>query len=818
MRNLLQEIRYSIRTLSKSPGFTIIAVTALALGIGANTAIFSLVNAVLVRPLPFHQAEQLVEISERSKDSEWLPVDYSDFLDWRRQNQAFESMAITANFGQTLTGRGPAENIQVSFVSASFFQMLGIRPLIGRGFAASEDEKGAGPVAILTYPFWQSHFGGRHDAIGQTMTLSGRTYTVAGVLPASFRYHRSADVYAPFINCVAAFGMDTRGNHNNAWVLARQKPGVAIKQVRAQMDTITRRIAAEYPGTNTGVGATVRPFRELLAGGGRRSILVLFGAVTFVLLIACANVANLLLARSAARQKEIAIRAALGAGRMRLIRQLLTESLLLFTAGASLGLILAKASFALLTTALPWGFDAKDLSIDLPVLAFTFALALLTGAIFGLAPAFQVSRVALSETMKEGGRAAAAGSVRARLRSALVVAEVALAMVLLVGAGLLMNSFYRLLNVNTGYNPENVIAVQLSWSYSDISALPKLTSFYERLVARVQTLPGVRSAGAIWPLPLSGGSASAEFYLEGKPIPARGQFPEAPYYAASPEYFRTMGIPLLKGRIYTEADGKIPPITSEEAYIKWFKTAQVAGVISESMARRYWPNEDPIGKRFRFGTPDMGGYWVTVLGVVADARNLSLDKASPHYYVSSHQRPNELALVIRIAGDPTALAGAIRGVVKELDCTVPVTSVRTMEKIMGESVASRRTNVLLIGIFAALAVVLAAVGIYGVVAYMVNQRKHEIGIRMALGAARSDVLAMVLKQAAMLGLAGVAIGGAGALAATRVLSSMLYGITATDPVTFAAVSALLLGVVLVASCVPARRATRVDPLVALRCE
>lgn len=815
---ILQLVRQTVRSLLRTPGFTVVSVAVLALGIGANTAIFSVLNAVLLRPLPYPNAGELVEIVETSNSHTWS-VSYPDFVDWRSQADVFENMAITSNWPVTLAGAGEAERVMVSYVSGSFLRTLGVAPALGRDFLPDEDRTESAPVVILSHGFWQRRLGGEPNAIGRTLTLDGKAYTVVGVLKPSFRFHRPADLYAPFAHCIDAYGMEERGNHNNSWVIARRKPGVTMEQAQARMDGIAAQLAAAYPASNTGIGAQLRPLREAMVGGrSRRSVLVLFGAVAFVLLIACANMANLLLARSAARRKEIAVRAALGATRARLVFELLVESVALAAAGGALGLYAADTSFRALVRLLPHGFEAGDIRIDAAVLGFSVLVSLLTGIVFGLAPALQISRSAIAEGLKEGGRQAA-GVVRTRLRGALVVAEVAMALVLLAGAGLLMRSFTHLLRVETGFNPEHVLAAELSWPSNPWATANRLNAFQRELVERARALPGVISAGGVWPLPFGGGGAVATFWVEGKPIPARGQFFEAGQHVATPDYFRAMGIPLLRGRLFTEADGVLPEVAGNKALMEWFMSAELIAVVNATMAERHWPGEDPVGKRIRWGTPERPGPVIKVVGVVGDCRDAALEHPSgARFYLSAYQMPRPLTLVLRTEGDPEAMAGAVRSMVKSIHSGVPVTRIRSMERAVADSVAGRRANVLLLGAFAALAVALAAIGIYGVTGYTVSQRAHEIGIRMALGADRRSVLGMVLGRTALLAVVGVAIGVIGALALTRVLGTLLFGVGAADPVTFAAVSALLIGVALLAGYVPARRATRVDPVIALRQE
>ncbi len=811
-------VRQAVRTLLKSPGFTAVAVCALALGIGANSAMFSLVNAVLLRALPYRGADRLVEICETMQPYEGIPVAYPDYLDWRAANRVFEDMAISATFSQTLTGNGPAEKVNISYVSQEFLGLLGVRPIIGRAFLPEDDRPNARPVVILSHAFWMTRFGGDAGVLAKSIAIGGVKHDIIGVLPASFRYHRRGDAYVPFARCVESHGM-FRGNHNNAFVIARLKEGVSLHQARAQMDTIAKRLEREH-SVNSGIGARVTPVRELLAGGARGRLLVLLGAVALVLLIACANVANLLLARASARRKEIAVRTALGASRRHIVFQLLVESMLLAVAGGALGILLAKTAFRVLASLLPWGFDRADLNVDLTVLGFTFGAACLAGIAFGLAPALHASAVSLSEAMKEGGKGAAQSGGKRRVRSALVVAEVAMAFVLLAGAGLLMRTLYSLMSVDPGYSTERLLTMRINWPYAEGAAAFRSAAFHRALTERVRSLPGVREAGGITWLGLAGdGYSSATFYRTDQPVPGQGKVPDAAYHAATPEYFRTMGIRLLKGRLFTEADGRLPEDMDRSKLMETFSRMRLVAVVSDTMARRFWPGEDPLGKTFHFGPPGMNGPTVEIVGVVLDIKQNDLTASSyPEFYISIYQWTSDMTLVVRTHADPMSLAGAIRKTAAELDPNVPVTSVRSMDMVVADSVAPRRMNMLLIGSFAALALALATVGIYGLLSYTVAQRTHEIGIRMALGASRGRVLSRIVREAGLLAAAGVAIGILGGLALTRVIASMLFGVTAADPATFAAAAALLIITALIAGYVPARRATRVDPVIALRSE
>jgi predicted permease len=809
-------VRYAVRTLLKSPGMTAVAVLALALGIGANTAIFSVINAVFLRPLPYSEAGRLVEISERSSGGGHMSVSYPNYLDWSKQAGVFEAMAANGVYDATLMASGNAERVPVGCVSADFLRVLRIPPLLGRDFRAEDDREGAAPVAILTHRTWQTRFGSDPSILGRPVTVDQRSYTVIGILPPEFRFYRSMDVLIPISDAVMRRMLYLRQNHNNVYAIARLKDGATLEQAQAQMSTIAARLAKAYPEWNTGVGARVTGLRQRLAASAGQPIAMLLGAVCLVLLIACVNVANLLLARAADRKKEMAVRAALGASRGHVIGQLLTESVLLAVAGGALGILFARLSFAGLIRLVPASIAAGGLGIDLRVLGFTLLVSLLTGVLFGLFPALDGLRVNLSDAMRDGTRTTGASS-RGRLRDALVVSEIALALVLLVGAGLLLRTLDRLMNVRLGFETVNILTTRVSLPDSDAISPEQASAFYDRLIERVQAMPGVRSAGTISHMPLSGGFSSAVFYRSDRPIPPRGELPSADQRSASPEYFRAMGVPLLRGRLFTPADGRISNFTRDKLFA-WFQANSFAVVINDTMARRFWPGEDPVGKSFRFGFPEMNGPRLTIVGVVGDTRDYGPDAAAPPvWYFSSYHVPHQNdTLVIRSAGDPGALAAAVHRAAAELEQSALITDVRTVEQLVSGSVASRRLNMLLLAIFAGLALLLAAVGIYGVMAYAVNRRSHEIGVRLAMGATAGDIMRMVIGRAALLGALGIAIGAAAALALTRLISGMLYGVKATDPLTFVTVAAVLFGAAIAASYTPARRATRVSPLAALR--
>ena len=811
MSTLIQDLRYGIRMLARSPGFTVVAVITLALGIGANTAIFSVVNTVFLRPLPYPDADRLVVINESSKPMLEGPVSYPNFLDWQAQNQVFEHMAAFQGEALTLVGVKVPESMPSLNVSADFFPTLGVNLIYGRSFLPSEDKAGAMPAVIMSYGLWQRRFGADPGLIGKSLSLKGtlgtRDFTVVGILPRDYAFYAPAELYVP----IGLWGADgylmKRENHDRTLALARLKPSVSLEQARAQMETIASRLRQQYPETNTGFGVTITPLRERVVGHVRRAVLVLLGAVGFVLLIACVNVANLLLARSTGRQREVAIRVALGAGRRRMIRQLLTESVLLALAGGMAGLLLGLWSSSALAPLIPPGFPVQRIPIGDRVLGFTLLISLLTGIAFGLAPALHASKPDLNEALKEGGRSLTESLGHHRLRGLLVVCEVALALVLLISAGLMIQSFRQLLRVDPGFNPRGVLTMGLDMSDPKYQTNPaRFMAFNAQLLERVRAVPGVQYAGTVRPLPLGGGRSTMPFYRDDRPVPSGENFPAADWHAVSPGYFQAMGIRLARGRDFADSDNQ--------------NTLQVA-MISEGLARRYWPDEEPIGKRLRIGTPEMGLPWFTVVGVVGDTRPYGLEASAPaELYISCLQLGSwvDMSLVVRTASNPLGVAAGVRDQVLALDKEMVLGDVQTMEQRLAGTLAGRRTNMLILGIFASLALVLAAVGIYGVMSYLVGFRTHEIGVRMALGAGRSDVLKLVAGQGLGLTLIGVGVGLAGAFGLTRFLASMLYGVRPTDLATFAAVSLGLMAVALLACCIPARRATKVDPMVALRYE
>ena len=805
--DFFQDLRYAGRMQLKNPGFTLVAVIALALGIGANTAIFSVVNSVLLRPLPYKDPERLVMVWEDASKVGY-PRDTpaaANFVDWRNQNTVFEGMAAIADESFNLTGTGDPERLEGRLVSANLFPLLGVDPQIGRTFTSAEDQPGSNRVVVLSYALWQRRFGGDDSIVGKPLNLNGETYTIVGVMPARFQFPTSDDaLWAPI-----AFTAEDAANRDRHYlqVLARMKPGTSLEQAQAEMHTIATRLAQQYPDSNTDLGAAVTSLHEHLVGDIRPALLILLGAVGLVLLIACANVANLLLARAAVRQKEIAVRVALGARRWRLIRQFLTESILLSTIGGVVGLAIAYGGLLLLRAFIPENISqAREISIDLKVLGFTLLVSTITGLIFGLAPALQAARFNQTETLKEGGRDSATGSGGKRIRGLLVMSEVAVSLVLLIGAGLLVNSFLRLRNVDPGFRADNLLTMKFVLPQPKYEEFERRNAFYTDLIRRVESLPGVKSAAVTTNLPLYRQGNSIGISIEGQPPPAPGKENIVVTRIISPKYFDTMSIPLLSGRAFTDQD---------------MATTPRVVVISETMARRYWPGEDPIGKRIGAGRIQRPEDLTQVVGVVKDVRQFELTAdAKPQMYLPYRQRgffPSE-DLVVKTDVDPASMASTVRNAVWEIDKDQPVSNIRTMEEILLKSIARQRFSMLLLAIFAAVALILAAVGIYGVMSYSVAQRTHEIGIRMALGAQTGAVLKLAVSYGLKLVVAGIVIGLIAAFALTRVMSTLLFGVTATDPTTFALISLLLIGVAAIASYIPARRATKVDPIIALRYE
>ena len=802
--DMFQDLRFGFRMLLKNPGFTLIAVLTLALGIGANTAIFSVVNALMLRPLPYPDPERLVWVEEVTKETNAGHEAWGGhFLDWQEHSRTLEGIAQIDFVTRTLTGAGEPERVEAGRISASIFPMLGAKPFPpGRNFTKAEDKPGGERVVILSHSLWQRRYNGDQDIVGRDVTLDDANYTVIGVAPADFRFFYRFDVWVPL---ALDPQRELAGKRSYQPTVARLKPGVALEQAQAEMDTLLQRYEASRPEGRPRIDSQARlvPLQEHFLGNRERPLLVLLGAVGLVLLIACANVANLLLAHAAAREKELAIRGALGAGRLRLARQLLTECLLLALAGSAAGLLLAYWLTGLLgslisTDTLGGMGRVAAVTIDGRVLGFTLLITLVTGLLFGLLPALRLSRTDLNVSLKEGGRGG--GSHGRGLRGALMVSEVALAVVLLVGAGLLIRSFAKLLGVDPGYRAENLLTARLSVPprYRDN---PRHAQFYEQILQRLAALPGIVSVGATNNLPLTRYSLSGALRVEGRAYQQKGENPpSAPQTIVNHDYFRTMGISLRAGRLFNDGDAQGAPRV---------------GLLSESLARRLFPIEDPLGKRL-----SLAGRDTTVIGVVSDIRYTGLDgEIEQAVYLSYRQMPPyTTALVLRGAVDPSILAPALRSAVREIDPALPVYDVMTMDERLSNSVAARRFNLLLLGGFAALALLLAGVGVYGVISYVVTQRTHEVGIRMALGAQSADVLRLFIKQGMAMVMLGVAIGLIGAFALTRVMTSLLFDVSASDPLTFACVALLLSLIAMLACYLPARRAARIDPLASLRRE
>jgi putative ABC transport system permease protein len=798
METLLRDIRYGVRSLLKRPGFTAIALIALALGIGANTAIFTLVNAVLLRPLPFAEPDRLVWVWGNIKNGgNRASVSPLDFLDYRQQNSTFEEFAASMQLRLNYTGGSEPERLEANGVTGNYFQALGAKPAFGRTFLLENEKPGNDQVAVLSYSLWQKRFAGDPAIINKTITLDGRSCAVLGVMPPDFSMPRAADVWVP-INFDIDAEMKMRGAHFLR-PIGKLKAGVTMAQAQADTDAIARRLEEQYPESNSGWNLRLVSLREQLVGNTRPTLFILFGAVGFVLLIACANVANLLLVRAAGRQKEIAVRTALGAGRWRIVRQMITESVLLSLVGGALGTLLAlwgvEVLVALSAESLP---STAHVGIDATVLGFTLLVSLLTGVLFGLAPAVRTMKLNLSESLKEGGRSGSEGVHRNRTRSVLVVIESAIAVVLLIGAGLLVRSLVRLQDTSPGFDARNVLTMGVNLPRDKYDKPEKAASFFAELESRVAGLPGVEAVGLISELPLSGQLNDMPYTVEGRPPVSIDQAFDDDFRRVNTNYFKALGIPFLRGRNFTEQEVR--------------QGAEVV-IITDLLARQVFPNEEPLGKRLIMAS----GYKFEIIGIVGDIRHRALE-LPPLAAMYMPAYPGSTNLVIRSKGDPTSLAAAVRKEVLQIDPNQPVANVRTMEQWLERAVAGPRYRTTLLGLFALVALALASTGIYGVMSYSVSQRTHEIGVRMALGARRLDVMRLVVRQGMTLVIVGVALGLGGAFALTRLMASLLFGITAKDPFTFVAVSALLTLIAFVACYLPARRATKVDPLVALRYE
>jgi predicted permease len=807
---MFQDLRFGIRLLFKTPGITLVAVLTLALGIGANAAIFSVVNGVLFKPLPYREPDRLVRAFESTRGQPKFPMAPRNFMDYRERNTVLESFAIYTRNDLELSLDNRPERLSALRISSGFFQTLGFQPLLGREFTRDEELPDNNRVVILGHGLWQRRFASDPEIIGRKITLSGNPYTVVGVMPAGLQHvggdYRSmphgenVDVWWPM-----SLGANSPRFAHFLNTIGRLKPGVTLEKAEAEFNVIADQLAQQYPNTNKNWRIRMIALHEELVGRTRTMLYVLFGAVLFVLLIACVNVANLMLVRASTREREIAVRAALGAGQGRIIRQLLTESLLIAVLGGLSGLLLAKLAINSLIAIGPEQIPRlQSISIDVRILIFTLALTLLTGLLFGMAPAFQNLKLNLSEMLKEGGRSASTGKRQRRLRDALVIAEVGLALVLLIGAGLLLRSFWKLQQTDPGFKPEGVLTMSLSLPWARYQKPELIAGFYQQLTERVLALPGVRSAGSSSDLPWTGYDENNSFTIEGKSFPP-DQSPSARYHFATPNYFRTIGTPLIAGRDFGPGDtSKAPKVI----------------LINQSMARQYWPGENAVGKRISFSDQPKEEDWLTIAGVVGDVKDYpnSAEAVPAFYWPHSQQPTREMFLAIRTDTDPLSLVESVRGEIRALDKDLPVADVRDLETIAVAAVAGQRFTLLLVGLFALTALTLATIGIYGVMSYLVAQRTHEIGIRLALGAQARDVLKIVVKQGMSLAVIGAGMGLIAAAALTRLMASLLFGVNPTDPLTFIAISALLVAVALLACYLPARRATKVDPLVALRYE
>ena len=814
MTGLPQDLRYAIRQFLKTPGLTAVVVITIALGVGANTALFSVVNGVLLNPLPYPQPEQLVALRESKANFEFGSIPYPNFRDWRKDNRTFSSMAVWRNSAFSLTGKGEAEQVSGQFISSDFFSIFDVKPLMGRAIAPGEDEIGAAPIALISEGLWRRKFGSAPDILGKGITLDGDVFTIVGVIPATFHFSFGGspvrDVFLPIGQWKNNL-LTSRGAGLGINGIGRLKPGVTIEQARADMSTVTNNLAAAFPDANKGTGAKLIPLKQWMVGNVGSILVVLLASVGFVLLIACVNVANLLLARSTDRTREFAVRAALGASRRRVVRQLLTESLLLAFASGTLGLMLAawgtRAALSILPAALP---RAEDIGLDARVLLFTLAISLVAGVLFGLVPALKMSKPNVHETLKEAGRGVSGG--RHRMQGIFVVAELAMALVLLAGSGLMIRSLARLWSIDPGFNPHNVMTVGLSLPPSMMAASPDaVRSAFREFDNRIAAIPGVQAVSQTWGAVPLGDDDERTFWLEDQPKPAsQDDMSWAIDYIVEPGYLKAMSIPLQKGRFFTEQDNEHSP--------------QVI-VVDDVFARKFFPNQDPIGKRILWATP------VEIVGVVGHVKQWGLDsddnwKLRAQLYIPCAQMPDAFVtrqpsgsmIIVRSDKAATGLLDSIRHVSRQMSSEQVIFSPQSMDAIIADSLAERRFSMILLGTFAALALLLASVGIYGVLSYVVGQRTNEIGIRMALGARQFDILRLILAGAGKLTLIGVAVGLVCALGLTRLMASLLYGVGPRDPLTFIAVPAILISVALLASYLPARRATKVDPMAALRYE
>jgi predicted permease len=818
LSNLVQDLRYGLRMLRKNRGATAIAIAALALGIGANTAIFSVVNAVLLAPLPYREPDRIVTLLRNGAG----PASPADFLDWQAQARSFERMATAESWGGNLTGRDRPEQIVGLHVSQEMFPLLGVAPALGRTFLPEDFQKGKDGVVVLSDRLWQRRFNRDPGILGQKLLLNGEPYTVTGVMSPKFRFApfwiTQAELWAPQN---LADHADNREGHSLR-PFARLKTGVTREKAQAEMDTICARLAKAYPDSDAGFTVKVDLLPERVVGDVRPALLIVLGAVGFVLLIACANVANVQLARALSRTREIAVRTALGAGRARIIRQLLTESVVLSLAGGLLGLVLAFWGIDWLKAFIASGANgynskiprAEEIGLNAPVLLFSLALSVATGVVFGLFPALHSASGDLNNALKEGGRSSTHGVAGNRLRGTLVISEVAIALVLLIGAGLLVRSFLRLEAIDPGFNPHNVLTTTVSLAGDPQYVGERREALYHGILNQIQALPGVQSASMTNHLPLAGEMWGTSIYMEGQPLPRPGEAASGIYRVARPNYFQTMNIPILQGRGFSDRDSENSPAVV---------------IVNQKLAKTFFPNGNALGKRLTYDDPRKNPHWLTIVGVIKDVKQGDWQREPeneyylPYLQVKSYREETHpwvayMTLVIRTSGNPLALSRAVQNTVWSIDKNLPLSQVETLDQVIAASVWQPRFNLLLMGSFATLALVLAAVGIYGVMAYSVTERTHEIGIRMALGAKQRDVLQLVVREGMALAAIGAAIGLAGAFVVTRLMSGLLYQIKETDPVIFAAVPCLFASVAFLASYIPARRATRVDPMIALRWE
>jgi putative ABC transport system permease protein len=807
VETLIQDLRFSARMLRKNPGFTLIAVVTLALGIGANTAIFSVVHALTLRPLPYHEPDRLALMSREGRNAiRRMAISYPNYNDWRERAQSFEGMASSRSTSFNLTGVERAARLRGQMVNWNFFQLLGIQPQLGRLFVSEDDRYGAPRTAILSHGMWLEKFGGDAGIIGRKLLLDGDPYEVIGVLPPGFEYFRADDVYVPIglvLGLKTGFyaGIMDRGAEYNLFALARLKPGVTIEQAKQEMASVSAQLEREYPAANKGKNAQVEPLQDVMSDNVRQSLWVLMGAVGFILLIACVNVANLLLAKTAERKKEIAVRLALGAPARRIMRQMLSESLLLALLGGALAVLIGRWMLAGLLALAPNNIPQLGrVSLSGAALLFTFGVSVLTSVLCGLLPAWQASGADLQTALKEGGRSDS-GAGREAMRKSLVVVEVSLALALLIGAGLLVRSMARALNVDPGFNPDRLLTMRVELPENAYDTARR-RAFLDECLARVSALPGIRSAAITFALPIDGSQWNLGFSAVNKNGVQRGGTSISP---VSADYFAVMGIRLLQGRVFNSTD------TADSARVS---------IINEALAQRIWPGANPIGQRLKWGSPDSDSPWMEVVGVVADVKLNGVERETPiQTYLPFAQHPTGLQwLVARTTGEPMQVAASVERAIHEIDRDLPVVSIRSMNQLMAISLAARRLTLVLLMSFAALALLLAGIGIYGVVSYSVKQRTRELGIRVALGAQAGDVLKLILAQGLKLALIGVVIGLAAAFALTRWMESLLFGVRPTDPLTFGVVAVVLLCVSLLACWIPARRATKVDPMVALRIE